>query len=265
LNVVAAENFWGSIARQLGGDRVSVTSIVTNPAADPHDYEPTPADARAIASARYVIVNGLGYDAWASRLVAASRATALDVGAMLGLETGDNPHRWYFPSDVDAVIRRVASDYGKLDPADARYFAARLHALETTGLAGYRALIARIRARYAGTPVGASESVFAGLAAATGLRVLTPPAYMNAIAEGTDPTVRDKATVDRQITTREIKVFVYNTQNSTPDVKAVVDEAAAARIPVTAVTETLTPSRASFQDWQSAELRSLLDALARAG
>src|ERR1051326_5528159 len=88
LSVVAAENFWGSIASQLGGDRVAVTSIITNPDTDPHDYEPTPADARTLASAKYVIVNGIGYDPWASKLIDANPVTGravLNVGDLVGV------------------------------------------------------------------------------------------------------------------------------------------------------------------------------------
>src|SRR5437867_10273245 len=86
--VVAAENFWGSIAAQLGGDRVEVTVIIDNPNADPHDYEPTTADARSMATATLVIVNGVGYDPWADRLLAANPVSGrdvLDVGKVVGV------------------------------------------------------------------------------------------------------------------------------------------------------------------------------------
>src|SRR5437868_6544374 len=69
LQVLAGENFWGSIAAQLGGSHVSVTSVVTNPNADPHDFESSTKDARAFATADYVILNGAGYDDWGSKLL----------------------------------------------------------------------------------------------------------------------------------------------------------------------------------------------------
>ena len=119
LNVVAAENFWGSIARQLGGDQVEVTSIITNPAADPHDYEPTSADARTVAGSQMTIVDGIGYDQWATKLLAAnpsSERTVLTVGELLGLKAGDNPHQWYSPSSVRKVIDQITADYKKADP-----------------------------------------------------------------------------------------------------------------------------------------------------
>src|SRR3954453_10599369 len=114
LNVVAAEDFWGSIAAQLGGENVEVTSIVTNPAADPHDYEPTSEDAKALAGAQMSIVNGIGYDEWASRLLAPSpeaSRTELTVRDVLGLEEGDNPHQWYSPTSVHEVIDAIVAAY----------------------------------------------------------------------------------------------------------------------------------------------------------
>jgi zinc/manganese transport system substrate-binding protein len=264
LNVVAAEDFWGSIAAQLGGDRVEVTDIITNPAADPHDYEPTADDARTLAGAQLAIVNGVGYDSWASKLIEAnpsSGRTVLTVGDLLGLEEGDNPHQWYSPSAVEKVIRQIAADYEQADPAHASYFEARRRRFETAGLARYHRLIDRIRSRYAGTPVGASESVFAPLAPALGLKLVTPTGFLDAVSEGTEPTSADKATVDRQIAKRQIAVWIYNSQNATPDVQRLNGAAAAAGIPVVTLTETTTPERASFEAWQSRQLEALLAAL----
>jgi zinc/manganese transport system substrate-binding protein len=267
LQVVAAENVWGSIAQQLGGDRVEVTSIITNPASDPHDYEPTSADARAMAGARLAIVNGIGYDTWASRLLAANPTpgrVTLDVGDLLGLAAGDNPHQWYSPAAVRRMVRAISADYRKLEPGHSAYFAHRRAAFETNALARYRRLVARIRRRYAGTPVGASESVFAPLASALGLRLLTPTSFLDAISEGAEPTPADKATVDRQIATRRIAVWVYNPQNATPDIQRLNDAARRAGIPVATVTETLVPAGASFESWQVRELEALRAALAKA-
>jgi zinc/manganese transport system substrate-binding protein len=266
LEVVAAENFWGSIAAQLGGDRVDVTNIVSSPDTDPHDYEPTPQDARAVASAGYVIFNGLGYDAWAPQLVDANpvaNRSVLDVGRLLGLHDGDNPHRWYFPGDVRTVIAQITTDYKQLDSANAAYYDARRVDYETNGLKRYDDLVNEIKAKYSGTPVGASESIFAGIADATGLHLVTPAGFITAVSEGADPSAQDKATVDQQITRKQVEVFVYNSQNATPDVQALLDEARASGVETTTVTET-PPQTVSFQDWQADQLQGLADALARA-
>jgi len=267
VRVVAAENFWGSIASQLGGDRVRVTSVITSPATDPHAYEPTSADARAMAGAQLVIVNGVGYDPWASQLIAANPVggrVVLTVGDLVGVKAGGNPHRWYSPSDVQGVIAEVVRDYAKLDPKDAGYFKQQQAVFDRQGLVRYKRLIATIKHKYAGVPVGASESIFAPLARALGLRLLTPPSFLRAVSEGTEPTAADKTTIDRQVTKRQIKVWVFNSQNSTPDVQRITDEARKKGIPVTTITETLTPASASFQDWQSRQLEALASALATA-
>jgi zinc/manganese transport system substrate-binding protein len=267
LRVVAAENFWGSIAAQLGGNRVEVSSIIVNPSTDPHSYEPSAADARTMAGARLAIVNGIGYDNWAPRLLAASPASGrqvLNVGQLLGLQTGENPHQWYSPASVRRVIAQVVADYDELDPAGAAYYAQRERAFETVALARYDRLRTEIRARYAGTPVGYSESIFRPLGEDLRLRLLTPYSFAKAVAEGTDVTARDKRTVDEQAEDRQIKVWVFNSQNVTPDVRRVNELAKAAGIPIATVTETPDPAGVTFEQWQVAELEGLLRALREA-
>ncbi|REK86913.1 ABC transporter substrate-binding protein [Streptomyces inhibens] len=267
IQVVAAENFWGSIASQLGGSRTEVTSIITSPDTDPHDYEPTAGNARTVSGARYVIVNGIGYDAWADKLLATnpgSDRTELKVGDLVGVKPGGNPHRWYSPQDVHQVIERITADYKKIDPAGAAYFDQRKKAFETETLAPYNRLLSGIKSKYAGTPIGASESIVTPLAEGLGLKMRTPETFLNAMNEGSDPTAKDKTTIDRQIKNKQINVYVYNTQNSTPDVQAQVKEARAQGIPVATVTETLTPAGASFQQWQTAQLRGIERGLAKA-
>lgn len=264
LNVVAAEAFWGSIAAQLGGKEVAVTSVISNPAADPHDYEPTAADARAFAAAQVAIVNGIGYDEWASNLLDASPDSGrmeIDVGEVLGLEDGANPHQWYSPAAVHRVARQITATYRRADPQHAAYYAAQRRRFEGQALARYDELLRQIRSRFGGVPVGASESIFEPLAAALGLDLLTPRSFMDAVSEGTEPTPAEKATVDGQIAHREIRVWVYNSQNATPDVQRLSDAAEAAGVPLATVTETMTPKGASFQSWMVGQLETLREAL----
>lgn len=266
INVAASINAWGSILSRLGGTHVRETSIITNPDTDPHAYEPTPADGRTIASAKLFVKNGIGYDPWAQQALAASpdsSRTVIDVGQLVNIAAGGNPHRWYSPADVETVADTITADLKKIDPADAAYFDAQRTAFETTGLARYHQLINDIKTKYAGTPVGASESIFAPLSDALGLNLLTPASFPKAISEGTDPAPADLATINNQIANKLIKVYVFNSQNSTPDVAAQVAAAKQRGIPVAALTETLSPATASFQDWQSAQLRALESALAQ--
>jgi zinc/manganese transport system substrate-binding protein len=266
LTAVATTSAWGSILAQLGGDRVRTVSLITNPNADPHDYEPTPADARALSLARVVIENGVGYDAWAQRVLDASpdsQRIVLDVGDLAGVSDDGNPHLWYSPVDVAKLISAAVEALARVDPQDATYFTQRRAVVEQD-LVRYHELIADIRARYSGIAIGASESVVVPLAEALHLDVATPATFLRAISEGIEPSAADKATIDEQIRTHRIAVYVYNRQNSTPDVTDQVERARSVGIPVVAMTETLTPQGASFQSWQVAQLESLRNALQKA-
>jgi zinc/manganese transport system substrate-binding protein len=246
---------------------VAVKSIIVNPDTGPHSYEPTAADGVSIARSQMAIVNGIGYDKWASQLLAANPSNGravLDVGNLLGLKEGGNPHQWYSPSSVQRVVDAIVADYKRADPKDASYFEQQRSAFETAGLAEYNRLRSEIHARYAGVPVGYSESIFQPLGQSLGLKLMTPYSFARAIAEGTDVSAQDKQTVDRQAETRAIEVWVYNSQNATPDVQRVNQLARAAGIPITTITETLSPASATFEQWQSAELKSLQAALHQA-
>jgi zinc/manganese transport system substrate-binding protein len=267
LRVVAAENFWGSIATQLAGARAHVQSIIVNPAQDPHDYEPTAADAVRLATAKLAIVNGVGYDPWAPKLLGANPApgrTVLTVGDLFALKEGDNPHRWYDPAEVERVAHAISADLSKLDPKDAGYFGQRLATFDAKALAAYHALITSIRTRYSGVTVGASESIFALQAPALGLRLITPSSFMKATSEGTEPTAQDVTTIEHQIDAGHIKLWIYNSQNATPQIQRFNALARAHGIPVTTITETLSPASDSFEQWQASQLQRIERALHQA-
>ena len=264
--VLAGENTWGSIAAQIAGGRVLVRSLITDPGTDPHSYEPTAADGRTAAQASLVIANGIGYDSWLTRLVAAGGggARVLDIGRLLGRRAGENPHVWYSPPAVRRVAVAIAAALERLDPRGRAGYAARLAFFERVGLARYDALRSEIRRRFAGVAVGYSESIFAPLGQDLGLRLLTPASFATAVAEGTEVTAADIRTVEDQTRRRAIAVWVVNDQNLTPEVQRVDALARASGVPVATVSETLSPAGASFQSWQDAQLRGLLDALHRA-
>jgi zinc/manganese transport system substrate-binding protein len=262
--VVAAENFWGSIASQIAGKKATVQSIITNPAQDPHSYEPSANDARLLATSQLAIVNGLGYDPWAAKLLAANpdgKRVVLTVGSLFKLHDGDNPHRWYSPADVDGMAYYITAALSKLDPKNSSYYSARLATFETHTLKRYHQLIARIKQRYQGVPVGASESIFALQAAALGLTVLTPARFMKAVSEGSEISAQDTITTQAQIASHAIKVWIYNSQNATPQVERLTAAARSNDIPVVAITETLTPATATFEQWQVAQLERIERAL----
>jgi zinc/manganese transport system substrate-binding protein len=263
IKVVAGQNFWGSIATQLGGSKASVQSVVTNPNADPHEYESNTNDARAVADAGFVILNGAGYDDWANKLLSAnpsSHRTVLVAADLLGKKAGDNPHFWYNPDYVTRMADKMTADYKSIDPADSAYFDQQRAAF-ATALTPYVQRLAEIKAKFSGVAVAATESIFEYMATALGLNLISPPEFMQAVAEGNDPPASAVITFQDQITTKQAKVLVYNVQTATAVTTNIRHLAALADIPVVGVSETLQPESATFQDWQLSQLLALQNAL----
>ena len=263
LNVVAGENFWGSIASQLGGTHASVTSVVSDPNADPHQYTASASDARVFATAQYVILNGAGYDDWGQQLIAANPVSGrkvLTVATLLGKKDGDNPHMWYSPNYVETVANQITKDYQSLDPKDSAYFTEQRAAFETA-LGPYHQRLNEIKSKFAGRTVGATESIFVYMANYLGLDLISPPEFMQAIAEGNDPPADTVVTFEQQIQQKQITVLVFNVQTVTPITDHLKALAAAQGIPLASVSETIQPPDVSFQDWQVGQLDQLQNAL----
>jgi len=263
LKVVAAENFWGSVAAQLGGSHANVQSVVSDPNADPHEYPSNTNDSRAIAMADVVIVNGAGYDSWAQDMIGAGHRSGrrvLDVADVLGKKEGDNPHFWYNPTWIAQIEGRITATFKAADPAGASYFDQQRAALDGA-LKPYRDRVAEIKQRFAGVDVAATESIFVYMASALGLNLISPPEFMQAVAEGNEPPVSAVIQFQNQIRQKEAKVLVYNVQTATDTTTNIKHMAAAAGIPVVGVSETLQPEGATFQEWQLAQLLALENAL----
>lgn len=263
IAVVAGENFWGSVAAQLGGSRVSVESVVTDPNADPHEYETSPNDARAFADARLVILNGAGYDRWGQKLLDANQASqrvVINVANIAGRKEGDNPHFWYNPTFVIRIADEITATYKRIDAGHAAYFDQK-RADFNIAFKPYTDEIATIKQGYSGTPIGATESIFDYMAAALGLNLVTPPEFMDAVSEGTDPPARAVATFHDQIAQRQIRVLVYNVQTSTAVTTNLKSLATSRGIPSVGISETIEPPGLPFQDWQLKQLKALEAAL----
>jgi len=266
ISVVAGENFWGSIAAQLGGSKVSVRSVVTDPNADPHEYESSTEDARAFAEADFVILNGAGYDDWGQKLLDAnssSHRTVLNIAQLLGSKPGDNPHFWYNPAYVLTVADKITAGYRAIDSGDSSFFDQQRTAL-TIALKPYTDRIGEIKSKYSGAPIGSTESIFVYMADALGLNLISPPEFMNAASQGTDPPVSALATFHDQVAGKQIKVLVYNLQASSALTASLKQLAQQQNIPLVGVSETVRPAGATFQEWQTAQLTALEAALAPA-
>jgi zinc/manganese transport system substrate-binding protein len=267
FQIVAGENFWGSLVSQLGGTHVQVTSVVTDPNADPHDYESSADNARAFHDAKYIIINGAGYDDWATRLIQGDtnpNQKILNVADLLGKHEGDNPHFWYGPGYVNQTVHQMYADLVSIDPADASYYQQQYSSLNAS-LGEYNRRINTIKQQYSGKNVASTESIFEYLAQAAGLNLITPPEFMKAVAEGHDPSPADKITFENQIKDKSdpgnATLLVYNEQTITPLTEEIKGIASQNHIPILPVTETIQPPDLSFQEWMNAEVALLQNQL----
>jgi zinc/manganese transport system substrate-binding protein len=267
IEVVGVENFYGNLVGQLGGQCVTVTSILSDPNADPHVYQPTANDAKAYQTAKLIVENGLGYDDFSDKIIATigEKPAVLNVGSMLGLPVGANPHVWYGPDNVDTIVQAITTNLKAVDPGAASYFDNQSTLFKNGALAAYHASLLQLQTQFKGAPVASTESIFVYMAQATGLNLISPPEFMNAIAEGNDPTAQDLATFQNQITTHQIKVLVYNVQTVTNVTEQLKALATANKLPIVGVSETMPLDAQTFQGWQANQLQDLIKALASAG
>jgi zinc/manganese transport system substrate-binding protein len=263
INVVASTNVWGDIAKQIGGDHVNVTSIMSDPNADPHQYEADAKTGAALSKAQFVIENGLGYDDFMDKLLAASpnpsRAVLKAADAMKISGQDANPHIWYDIAKIPDVAMGIADQLGKMDSADAATFTASAKTFNDS-LAPINTAIATIKTKYPGAPVGYTERVPGYLVEAAGLTLATPASFAQSIEDGNDPSPADNAAMDAALTDKKIKVLLYNGQVTSPATDAVKQLAQKGGVPVVGVTETLPPTDKDFQDWQLRQVNEITTA-----
>ena len=288
INVVASVDQWGSIVSQLGGECAKVTTLLAGSSVDPHDYEPSPADAAKFEGAQLVVINGGHYDEWAAKLAAGSAPDApiVDAVELSGGEAGheetagehaehaeaghdeagheeeggENPHVWYAPAAVTGVADAVTEQLSKIAPDASEYFTERRAAVAES-FKPYDDLVAKIKESATGKSYVATESVFDDMAAALGLQNKTPQGYQNSSSNETDPSPADLDAFIGLLRDKGADVLIFNTQTegSVPDqIRSAAEQAG---VPVVEVTETVPPGAKSFEDWQVDQLTSLAKAL----
>ncbi len=295
IPIVAAENFWGNLVTQLAGVHGNVTSIVSDPNTDPHQYASNPADAKLIANAKMVILNGMQYDTWASQLVNSSATpgqVVLTAQNIVGLKdvpatyANVNPHLWYSPWYVNDTVHAMYNALVSMDSQDKAYFTANYATLNASLYSTYMSKEDAMRAQYGGpstvtqevlrqyagpngtpTNIEATESIVQFFANATGLNILTPVAFMFAVAEGNDPSPADIATFEQQLTAGNssnpggIGCLEYNIQTVMPVTQTIKQVATQYEVPIADVSETLQPPGFTFQEWQAGEVAQLQNCL----
>ena len=259
--VLAAENFYGDVARQVGGPDVAVTSILSNPDQDPHLFEASPSVARSVSAARIVVYSGIDYDPWMPKLLAAApnpARRAIVVAELAGKRPGDNPHVWYDPAIMLTYARALTANLAAADPAHAAAYGQRLAHFEAS-LQPLEARIAALHARLSGTPVTATEPVFGYMLAALGL-VVRNAGFGLAVMNNTEPSASDIASFETDLRQHRVALLVYNSQASDPAASRMERLARAAHVPVVGATETQPPGT-TYQAWMASELDAVDRAL----
>jgi zinc/manganese transport system substrate-binding protein len=261
VNIVAAENFYGDVATQVGGGDVAVTSILSNPDQDPHLFEASPSTAKSLVDAKIVIMNGADYDPWMEKLLKANKVSGrkeIIVATLADKKAGDNPHLWYNPTTVKAVAKKLSAELASLDPMHKGDYE-KGSASFVESLKPLDIKIAEMRKKYSGTPVTASEPVFGYMAEFLGLKVHNEK-FALAVMNNTEPSASEVAAFENDLKGHKVKVMIYNAQASEPAVQRLVQMAKDEKVPVVGVSET-EPAGETYQQWMTSQLDALDKAL----
>lgn len=261
IPIVAAENFYGNVAEQIGGPYVKVTSILANPDQDPHLFEASPLVGRAVSAARIVIYNGIGYDPWMLRLIGAVRASkrqTIVVAALMGKKSGDNPHIWYDPATMLKLARVLSDALAGEDPVHKAAYAQRLNQFETS-LNPVTAKIASLRQRYKGIPVTGTEPIFGYMFGALGMTI-RDQSFQLSVMNNTEPAPSDIASFENDLKNHKVRLMIYNSQVADPVAMRMENLARESHIAIVGATET-EPAGLNYQQWMLSELDAVDHAL----
>jgi len=261
IAIVAAENFYGDVARQIGGADVAVKSILSNPDQDPHLFEASASVGRAVSAARIVVYSGIDYDPWMEKLLGAARGSGrktIVVAELTGHKAGDNPHVWYDQATILAYAQALAEALAATDPAHQAGYRQRLATFQDS-IKPIQARIAVLKARLAGMPATATEPIFGYMFDALGMQVRNMPFQM-AVMNGTEPSASDIAAFENDLRTHQVKLLIYNAQASDPTAERMEKLARASHVAVVGATETEPPGK-QYQAWMLGELDAVDRAL----
>ncbi|MFR0577789.1 metal ABC transporter solute-binding protein, Zn/Mn family [Bifidobacterium thermophilum] len=255
LNVVASINQWGSVASEIGGSRVKVTSIINSTAVEAHDYEPTSADIAAISKADVIIVNGAGYDSWATKAASSTKAQVVNAAESGGKHDGDNPHVWFSAAVRTAAAKAIATAYQHSDAVHAEEYTKQLKAWQDKEKT-LESAIAETKQRLDGKKYAATESVAAYLADDLGLTDATPAGYAQAVANESEPASGDVTAFSKLLQDGSVALLVVNTQESNATTKQLTTAAGQGGVRVVELTEQMPKQYSTLTDWMTALVAS---------
>ncbi|MDD3265707.1 MAG: zinc ABC transporter substrate-binding protein [Burkholderiales bacterium] len=262
INIVAAENFYGQLAKEIGGKNVEVHSIISNPDADPHLFTTSPSTSRAISNAQIIIYNGADYDDWMKpilKTIDTKKVIVINVADLVGVKSGENPHLWYKPQTFPTLASTLADKLKQLSPSDQKEVSKNLQEFLADN-AKVQSLIASNKKMYAGTPVTATEPVFGYMSDALGLKMYGED-FQWKIMNDTEPTPKMIASFQELFTKKTVKVLFYNSQVSDSLTENMKSLAKKNNVQVVGVTETM-PVNTKVNQWLTNEVNTTSKALA---
>ena len=262
VRILAAENFYGDVAKQIGGSHVEVTSVLANPDDDPHLFETSASTAKAISDSEVVLYNGVDYDPWMDKLLSASKnrgRSTIVAADLVGAKSGDNPHVWYDPRTLPAVAAALAAELARRDPADAADFQKNLNTFNES-FAPIVSEIDAIKTKHAGMIVTATEPVFGYMAAALGFTMLNYD-YQAAVMNNAEPSASQVAAFEESLKSGKVRVLFYNKQVTDKTTDRLLKLAKDSNVSVIGVSET-EPKSVKVQTWFQGQLKEIRTALA---
>lgn len=256
INIVAAENFYGELAKEIGGNQVNVQSIISNPDADPHLFTTSPSTSKSLSQAQIIIYNGADYDNWINQMIAGidkKKVVIINVADLVGVKSGENPHLWYKPATFPKLAKILADKISAINPSGSIEVSQNL----TTFIKEHDMVVKMInntRPKYAGTPVTATEPVYGYMAEAMGLKMQGID-FQWKVMNDTEPTPKMIAAYQELLTRRQVKILFYNSQVSDSITKNMQDLARKNNIPVVGVTETM-PAKVTVNQWLTNEVQA---------
>lgn len=261
LHAVGLENQYANVLEQIGGPYVAVTAIQSNPNTDPHEFEATPSVAATFRQADLVVANGLGYDSWATKMLAGTKAQVISAQKLLNLpDSTPNPHLWYRTDTMPAVAAAAAAFFEEKDPAHKSAYEANLKKFDES-LTPWKQEIARVKAKFHGAPVAVTEPVADYLLEAAGLKIATPFSFQSAIMNDTDPAPQDVSIEDSLLRNKKVRLFAYNEQVTDPQTKTLLEIATKSKIQIVPVYELMPSTAKNYQDWMLQATKSIYTAL----
>lgn len=261
LHAVGLENQYANVLEQIGGPYVAVTAIQSNPNTDPHEFEATPGVAKAFHNADLVVENGLGYDSWATQMLAGTHAKVISAQNLLHLsDATPNPHLWYRTDTMPAVAEAAAKFFEQKDPAHSSAYKANLKKFEAS-LMPWKQEIALVKTQFSGAPVAVTEPVADYLLEEAGLKILTPFSFQSAIMNDTDPAPQDVSIEENLLRNKKVKLFAYNEQVTDSQTQVLLDIAEKHGVQIVPVYELMPLTVQNYQDWMLNATKSIYAAL----